>query len=39
MFNKALYATKKIAELMTSAKEIIFLNDKMENVIKKFNDS
>lgn len=39
MFEKKLYATKKVAELMTFPPEIISHDEKMELVMKKFNDS
>jgi len=39
MFDKDLYNTKKVSELMTLSPEIISHDEKMEVVMKKFNDS
>lgn len=39
MFDKDLYDTKKVSQLMTLSPEIISHNEKMEVVMKKFNDS
>ncbi len=39
MFNKKLYHTKKVSEFMSLSPEIISHDDKMEIVMKKFNDS
>jgi CIC family chloride channel protein len=39
MFEKELYSSKKVAELMVLSPEIISHDEKMEAVMKKFNDS
>ncbi len=39
MFDKDLYSTKKVAEFMSLSPEIISHDEKMEVVMKKFNDS
>jgi CIC family chloride channel protein len=39
MFDKDLYSSKKVSELMTLSPEIISHDEKMEVVMKKFNDS
>jgi CIC family chloride channel protein len=39
MFNRKLYATKKVADFMTLSTEIISHDEKMELVMKKFNES
>ena len=39
MFEKELYASKKVSELMVLSPDIISHDEKMEMVMKKFNDS
>jgi chloride channel protein, CIC family len=39
MFNKELYTKKTVSEFMTLSPEIITIDEKMEIVMKKFNDS
>ncbi|MEI6277569.1 MAG: chloride channel protein [Prolixibacteraceae bacterium] len=39
MFTKELYSKKKVSELMSLSPEIISIDEKMEVVMKKFNDS
>ncbi|MCE1200228.1 MAG: chloride channel protein [Marinilabiliales bacterium] len=39
MFNKSKYPTKRISELMTFTSEVIFHDDKMDEVMRKFTDS
>jgi CIC family chloride channel protein len=39
MFDKDQYQTKRVSELMTLSPEIISHDEKMETVMKKFNDS
>ncbi len=39
MFKKELYTTKKVSEFMSLSPEIITIDEKMEIVMKKFNDS
>ncbi len=39
MFNKKLYTTKNVSELMALSPEIISHDEKMDVVMKKFNDS
>ncbi len=39
MFDKKLYPTKKVAEFMTLSPDVISHDEKMEIVMKKFNDS